>query len=147
MAKFVVGRANDIPPGTKCQATVDGRAIAIFNVDGRFYALRDVCPHRGARLSEGTVVGSLTACAAGAYDYDEARMFVKCPWHGWEFELETGQSWCEPARERVRPYRVTVESGQELIEAPADSPARVPGPYVAETLSVSVEDDYVVIES
>ena len=61
---------------------------------------------------------------------------VKCPWHGWEFDIKTGQSWCSPMRVRVRPYPVDVESGGELVK----------GPYVAERFNVSVEDDYIVVE-
>jgi 3-phenylpropionate/trans-cinnamate dioxygenase ferredoxin subunit len=137
VAKHVVGLVSDIPPGARTQAQVDGRAIAVFNVAGTFYAVRDICPHRGAPLSAGTVVGSLTGECAGDYRYDRARTFVKCPWHGWEFELATGQSFCEPERERVRPYPVRVERGEQL---------RVEGPYVAETIPISVEDDYVVVE-
>jgi 3-phenylpropionate/trans-cinnamate dioxygenase ferredoxin subunit len=132
VAKHVVGRVSELPPGTRHRAQVGGRGIAVFNVEGRYYALRDICPHRGAQLSAGTVVGSLTGRFAGDYRYDETRMLVKCPWHGWEFDLATGQSWCEPERERVRPYPVTIE--------------RSPGPYVAETVPISVEDDYVVVE-
>ena len=138
MASYVVGSVSEMPPGTRRQVTAGGRDIAVFNVDGTFYALKNVCPHRGAQLSAGTVVGSLTAPCAGSYEYDESQMFVKCPWHGWEFDLATGQSYCEPERERVKPYAVTVERGAQLD--------REPGPYVAETVPIAVEDEYVVVK-
>jgi nitrite reductase/ring-hydroxylating ferredoxin subunit len=136
VAKHVIGPTAELPPGTRRQVKVGHRELAVFNVDGTFYALRDICPHRGALLSDGTVVGSLTACGAGEYEYDPSRRLVKCPWHGWEFDLATGQSWCEPKRERVKAYDVSVQPGAELV----------PGPYVAETISISVEDDYLVVE-
>jgi 3-phenylpropionate/trans-cinnamate dioxygenase ferredoxin subunit len=143
MGKFVVGLLQDLPPGTTRRVEAGGRAIALFNVEGTFFALRDVCPHQGAPLSNGTVVGSISAAAPGCYDYDHGRKVVKCPWHGWEYELKTGQSWFDPANSRVRPYEVSVESGGELNRRPE----RVPGPYVAETVSVWVEDGaYVVVE-
>lgn len=132
MAKHVVDSVDAIPPGTTRCVEVEGRRIAVFNVAGSFYALRDICPHQGAQLSAGKVVGAVTAPQPGCYEYEPGRPLVKCPWHGWEFELGSGQSWWNPERERVRPYPVSVE--------------RLPGPYVAETVSVSTEDDYVVIE-
>jgi 3-phenylpropionate/trans-cinnamate dioxygenase ferredoxin subunit len=61
---------------------------------------------------------------------------VACPWHGWEFDIRTGQSWFDPARMRVRNYPVSVETGAAVEK----------GPYVAETYPVSVEDDYLTIE-
>jgi 3-phenylpropionate/trans-cinnamate dioxygenase ferredoxin subunit len=152
MRKFVVAPAAEIPPGARRRVDVEGRAVVVFNVDGRFYGLRDVCPHRGALLSEGVVIGgALSASEPGRYEYDSTRRLVKCPWHGWEFDLETGQSWVDPARSRVRPYAVAIESGQSVSAAldrtgdPASGSAGEPGPYVAETVSVAVEEDYVVI--
>ena len=146
--RFVVGVVSEMPPGTRRRVLVNGRAIAIFNDRGRFYALRDICPHRGAQLSDGTVVGSVTSTAAGCYETDPDRRLVKCPWHGWEFDLATGQSWCDPEHERVRAYDVTVEAGDRLGGSEvqtATMPGRQKGPFVAETIDISVEDDYVVV--
>lgn len=63
-------------------------------------------------------------------------LFNRCPWHGWEFDIRTGQSWCEPARIKVRSCPVEVAHGEELVQ----------GPYVAETVKVAIEDDYVVVD-
>jgi nitrite reductase/ring-hydroxylating ferredoxin subunit len=139
MGKHIVAPVSELPPGTVRQVEIEGRAIAVFNADGEFYALRDTCPHRGARLSDGTVVGAVSSARPGVYDYDGDRRLVKCPWHGWEFDLATGRSWCDPVRERVRAYDVQRERGADL------QGAAVPGPYVAETIAISVEDEYVVI--
>ena len=148
MGKVVVGLVDSMPPGSRTQIEVDRRAIVIFNVDGEFYALRDTCPHQGARLSQGTVVGSITSPGPGRYEYDATRKLVRCPWHGWEYELATGQSWFDPAHNRVRRYPVSVESGHVLSAREQDFEAsgRSPGPYLAETFRISVQDDYVVVE-
>ncbi len=61
---------------------------------------------------------------------------LKCPWHGWEFDLRTGQSYCDPKSTWVRAYEVTVEPGEALAR----------GPFVAETFPVSVEENYIVVE-
>jgi nitrite reductase/ring-hydroxylating ferredoxin subunit len=138
MTKYVVCPVDELPVGTRRKVNVGGRQLVIFSVDGRFYALRDRCPHQGAALSAGTVVGRIEAKRPGVYEYDPARKLIKCPWHGWEFDLATGQSFFDPARQRVGRYEVTVES-------PRLSDGPVAGPYVVETADVSVERDCIVV--
>jgi nitrite reductase/ring-hydroxylating ferredoxin subunit len=158
MPGFIVGPVDELPPGTKRRVEVDlvirgsrvRRVIAVFNVDGTFYALRDVCPHQGAPLSSGIILGQLRATGPGEYEFDGECKKVRCPWHGWEYDLSTGQSWYDPEHDRVRAYPVAVQSGEQLA-APAEGEAagstgQLPGPYVAETFPVSVEDNYVVIQ-
>jgi 3-phenylpropionate/trans-cinnamate dioxygenase ferredoxin subunit len=130
VAKHVLAPLAELPPGTQRRFAVGGRLIAVFNVAGQLRALKSACPHQGGDLAEGTVVRSVTADGPGAYAVDAERVMVKCPWHGWEFDLETGQSFCEPRRVRVKSYPVAVEHG----------------PYRAETIPVRVEDQYVVVE-
>jgi len=118
--------------------------VAVFNVDGNFFALRDVCPHQGAALSAGQVVHCVQARKPGCYEWDPSTPFLRCPWHGWEYDLKTGQSWSGSSR--VRSFPVSVQSGDVLAGAMIDGSDRVPGPYVAETIVVSVENDYVVLD-
>jgi 3-phenylpropionate/trans-cinnamate dioxygenase ferredoxin subunit len=144
--KVVAGPVASFPPGQQKSVDVDGRAIAVFNVGGRFYALRDVCPHQGAALSGGVVTSSITATCPGEYEFHPEQKLVRCPWHGWAYDLATGQSWSDPDHSRVRHYPIEIEPGTALIAEQAGFGGRVPGPYVAETISISVENDYVVIE-
>jgi nitrite reductase/ring-hydroxylating ferredoxin subunit len=135
MARHVVARADEIQPGERKRVTAGGRAIAIFNVDGELFAIRDRCPHQGASLCGGQVLGWVESDGPGDYRHTGTNL-VQCPWHGWEFDLRSGRSWFDPARMRVRAYPVAVERGQELLE----------GPYRAETYPVAVDGDYVVVE-
>jgi nitrite reductase/ring-hydroxylating ferredoxin subunit len=137
MAKHVVAAVGDIPPGTRKLTQVNGRAIVVFNLGGEFFALNNRCPHRGGNLHQGIQTGLVQSKEPGRYDYSRRGEMVKCPWHGWEFDIRTGQSWCDPSRIRLRHYPVSVQSGTRLVA----------GPYVAETVPVSVEGDYVVIEA
>ncbi|HEX4518632.1 MAG TPA: Rieske 2Fe-2S domain-containing protein [Gaiellaceae bacterium] len=125
--KHLVGTVDEIPPGSRKIVTVEGRSIGVFNVGGRFYAVRNTCPHQGASLCLGELYGALESSSPGEYRLDPSQVVVRCPWHGWEFELETGQSWWDPQKTRVRRYSVTVEG------------VRQKGPYVAETYPVTVE--------
>ena len=137
MAKHVVAAVGDIPPGSRMLAQVAGRAIVVFNLGGEFFALNNRCPHRGGSLCHGAQTGLVEADEPGRYRYSRKGEMIKCPWHGWEFDVRTGQSWCDPARVRVRHYAVSVQPGSGLVA----------GPYVAETISVRVEAEYVVIEA
>lgn len=142
MKRYVIARAEEFPPGTRRIVEIDGRSIGVFNVDGTYYALRNSCPHQGAALCTGSVLGSVSSPGPGEYHYDADRKLLACPWHNWEFDMATGQSWFDPARTRVKPYDVAVTSGRSI--AAGDS-GRTPGPYVVETLKVTVDDDYVVV--
>jgi nitrite reductase/ring-hydroxylating ferredoxin subunit len=145
--KYVVATGDEIPPGGRKIVTVAGRSIGVFNVDGEYYALRNRCPHQGGALCEGKLWGVLKADAPGAFEYDRRREILTCPWHGWEFFLRTGQSWCAPDRLRVRRYDVSVEEGSAIVPDPeAPAPGLVRGPYVVETYPVSVEGTYLVID-
>jgi 3-phenylpropionate/trans-cinnamate dioxygenase ferredoxin subunit len=153
--KYVVADASEIPPGERKVVTVAGRSIGIFNIDGEFFALRNRCPHQGGALCEGRLWGVLTASAPGEFSYEPRREILTCPWHGWEFHVRTGQSWCDPVRLRVRRFDVSLERGETLtVERPAASeaesaapaPGMVRGPYVVETYPVSLEGTYVVVD-
>jgi nitrite reductase/ring-hydroxylating ferredoxin subunit len=155
LARHVVASLEEIPPGARKIVEVAGRSIGIFNVRGELFALRNRCPHQGGPLCEGKQWGQLTARVPGEFEYGREGEIIGCGWHGWEFDIRTGQSWCEPERLRVRAYQVSVEPGAAIVEAPdppADDdpespiPGRVKGPFVAETYPVSVEGQYVVVE-
>lgn len=159
--KYVVGRADDVPDGSRLIVDVNGRSVGIFNVAGTYYALLNRCPHRGAQLCRGQLVGSIESDAPGEIRYVEDSVFLVCPWHGWEYDLKTGQSWFDPQRCRVRPYPVDVESGEtltkDLSHGVADIPMstggeiidstthRVKGPYTAGVFPITVENDYLVV--
>ena len=136
MARHVVAAVADIPPGQRKIVTVQGRELGVFNLGGEFYALANRCPHQGGALCRGRQVGLVTSKQPGRFDYSRPGEMLKCPWHNWEFDIRTGQSWCDPNDVRVRLYAVHVEPGEALAK----------GPFVAETFAVSVEQDYVVVD-
>ena len=75
MANFVkVAQTSEIPAGQGKCVEVEGRRLAIFNVDGSYYAIDDVCQHQGGPLGEGELNGKI----------------VTCPWHGWEYDVTNG---------------------------------------------------------
>src|SRR5690349_19573519 len=111
MARYVVATVAEIAPGGRKIVEIAGRSIGIFNVDGEFFALRNRCPHQGGPLCSGSLMGVVSASVPGEYQYSRPGEIVRCPWHGWEFDVRTGQSWIDPAPLRVRRYEVSVEEG------------------------------------
>jgi 3-phenylpropionate/trans-cinnamate dioxygenase ferredoxin component len=101
MAAFVkVARRSEISPGGKKLVEVDGRPIAVFNVDGSFHAIDDVCTHDGGPLAEGDLQGAE----------------IRCPRHGARFDVRTGKALCLPAVEPVTTHRVELR-GDDLLVA------------------------------
>ncbi|HET7034604.1 MAG TPA: Rieske (2Fe-2S) protein [Thermomicrobiaceae bacterium] len=131
--RYVVGRVRDFPPGERRIVEVDGVAIGVFNVHGAYYALRSRCPHQGAPLCLGRVTGRNTASRPFELDYAREGEIIKCPWHGWEFEIATGRSVFNPHKVRVRTYEVTVEAEDEDPSIP--------------TYPVTVEDGLVILHA
>ena len=122
--------------GGRKLVTVKGRPIAVFNLGGTFFGLLNRCPHQGGPIAEGVLCGLVESREPGRYRYSRAGEILRCPWHGWEFDIRTGRSWCEPDRIAVRSYAVEVAAGAAAAREP----------YAAETVPVSVEDEYVVVE-
>ena len=136
MARHVVAAVGELPPGTRKFLEIDGRPIAVFNVNGEYYGLLNRCPHQGAALCEGPLIGLAQSPTPGEIEYTKLGEIIRCPWHGWEFDIRTGQSYCDPRRFRAPAYAAHVEPGADLVK----------GPYIAETLKIEVESEYVVVE-
>ncbi len=98
MVEFVkVAKTADIPPGKVNVYEVNGRSIAVCNVDGDYYAIDDVCTHDGGSLDQGELRGDQ----------------IECPRHGARFDVRTGRAITLPAVKPVRSYPVQVE-GEEI---------------------------------
>ena len=125
MARHVVARVQDIPPRGRIIVTLQGHSVGVFRVRDRFFAVHNRCPHKGAELCRGSVLGYLTADAPGELRYDAERLMLQCPWHGWEYDLETGESYVKNSR--IRSYEIEVEAGADVageLDAGSAQPAR-----------------------
>ncbi len=136
MTLHIAATVDEIPPGGVKLVEIGRRRIALFNVDGEFLAIADRCPHEGASLCKGRIVGQVEADAPGAYTLSRPGEWVRCPWHGWEFDLRTGQSRCEPRATRVRAFETALADGATLVEEKLQ----------AETFAVAVDKHYVLID-
>ena len=89
-----VANTSDLKPGDGMVIELAGRTIALFNVNGEYFAIDNTCGHRGGPLGVGYC--------------DPARLTVQCPWHGWVYNLATGVSTIDP--------QISVEKFDVLVE-------------------------------
>jgi nitrite reductase (NADH) small subunit len=111
-----VGSLEELERDGRVVARVGGREIGVLadGDTGALYAIRNRCPHPGAPLCRGTLRERLSG-PPGRYELS-GRTALRCPWHGWEFDAETGRCVDDPAL-RVAVYPVRVERGRLLVRA------------------------------
>jgi nitrite reductase/ring-hydroxylating ferredoxin subunit len=112
--RHVVARAEQLPPGASLLVEVGGRSIGIFNHEGRLHALRNSCPHHGAPLCLGAITGRMAPSPTHVYEYSREPV-LRCPWHGYEFDLEDGRSMLRPETLRVKVYRAELDGGDVVV--------------------------------
>ena len=81
MAQHIVATVDDIPPGKRMLVNVEGRDIGIFNVGGEYFAVGNRCPHEGASLCKGRIVGLVESSEPGSYQFSRRGELLRCPWH------------------------------------------------------------------
>jgi nitrite reductase/ring-hydroxylating ferredoxin subunit len=107
---------DDLAPGEKRRVMVGGRAIALCrSAAGEYFAVSDNCPHQGASLCAGTLVGTTLPSAPGRYEWGREGEVLKCPWHAWEFDVRDGQSLFGDEKIRIASYEVTIEEGEVIL--------------------------------
>ena len=94
-----VAGTGEVAPGEGRIVEAEGRSLAVFNVDGHYYAVDNTCPHRGGPLGEGDLDGAVVAC----------------PWHAWRWDVRTGANVNNPAV-KLQCYAVVEEAGGVFVE-------------------------------
>jgi nitrite reductase (NADH) small subunit len=100
MAFARAAKTTEIALGTIKEFQVEGKPVAVANVDGKFYAINNTCLHRGGPLGQGPLEGKI----------------VTCPWHGWEYDVTTGKISQNPAV-GVNSYPIEIR-GDEIFVNP-----------------------------
>ncbi len=134
MGRFVVGKVAELPPSSRRIVSVNGREIGVFNVNGKFYALRNLCPHQSAPLCLGELTGLAVSDEPGEIEWTREGEILRCPWHGWEFDIRSGRTVFQ-SNSRVKTYDLRIEKARQerLIEG-------------VETYPVTVENEVLVLE-
>ena len=101
MAEWVkVGEVGELAPGEEKQIDLDGIEVALFNVEGEYYVIEDICSHDSAPLCHGKFTGEE----------------ITCPRHGARFNVKTGAALCMPAFEPIDTYEVKIKGNDLMIE-------------------------------
>ena len=137
----VVCAATELPPGSRCIVEIAGRSIGVFNLDGKIRALKNVCPHKFAPLCEGPITGLVCGDKPGELTMDRGGEIIRCPWHGWEFDIDTGRSVFNPQQVRTKTY----PAGFAECGAPAAGGAGDSDDKSVETFTAKIEDQNVVV--
>ena len=139
--RVFVGASERVPEGGRLVVDVGDKTIGIFRVEGKLHAWNNKCSHQGGPVCQGKIIPRVTEVIEPGgeslgFAFDKSTLHIVCPWHGWEFDVKTGQSFCDPSKISVRNYPMEVVPGTAVVQ----------GPYVAETLPVTVEEQYVIVE-
>lgn len=139
MAKHIIATVEEIPSGDARSWRWAASLSASLTSGAPTTRSRTSCPHQGAPLCRGNVKGTTLPSKPGEYIWGRDGEIIRCPWHGWEFDILTGRSLFNPHRVRVKAYEVTVEPGE-----PAEGGGQDEAPSV-ETYPVTIEADRVVL--
>ena len=122
MERVVVGKVSEIPPGKrKIVVPFRGRAgIGVFNVNGAFYAVRNICPHKNGPICTGELSGRVTTDGPpttrdATISVNGLGEILRCPWHQWAFEIATGRCLVNP-RIQVKTYPVRIDGDDVVVE-------------------------------
>ena len=135
MARHVVASVEEFDKTDRKLVQVKGRPIVVFRLGEEWFAMSNRCPHMGGSLCEGQLISLVEAERPGEVTMSREGEILRCPWHGWEFDIRTGQSRARPAAFRSRQHPVSVVSGTE-----AESVGNL------ETFEVRRDGRYVVVE-
>jgi nitrite reductase (NADH) small subunit len=111
-----VGLVEEFQEGRFEIRTVNGQEIGVARVREQWYAARNVCPHQGAPVCRGQIGGTMLPSEPGKLVFGLEGQVVRCPWHRWEFDLETGRVLFTHERGRLRTYRVVVRGDRVFVD-------------------------------
>jgi nitrite reductase/ring-hydroxylating ferredoxin subunit len=113
----VVCHVEELPPGSRKVVAAGPFGIGVFNVKGSYHALTNYCPHRGGPLCLGEITGTTEELPDHSVTWTQDGEVLRCPWHNWEFVIETGLTVSQPVK-RVKTYPVRVEGDLIVLELP-----------------------------
>jgi nitrite reductase/ring-hydroxylating ferredoxin subunit len=111
-----LGSVEDFADGEITIREVEGRSVGIFRDGDAFRGMLNICPHRAAPVCQGLVTGTMLPSPPGEYRYGLDGLVLRCPWHGWEFDLRSGESIGPVDRRNLTMLPVEVEAGVVYLD-------------------------------
>ncbi|MDF2722955.1 MAG: (2Fe-2S)-binding protein [Paenibacillus sp.] len=117
MKRYFAAKIADLAAASKTILEINGIEVGLFHVNGQWKAWRNYCPHMAAPVCKGKVCGTTLPSLVYEYDYGREGQILRCPWHGWEFDLNSGRHLVDP-NVRLRNYKVEVENDDLYVYLP-----------------------------
>lgn len=118
------GAVDDFPAGVPQMRRLGDTSVGIVRLESDFHAFRDECPHQGAPLCAGRFAGTMLPSAPSTLDYGLQGQVIRCPWHGWEFHVPTGDAVFGISRRRLLKYETEVRGDELYVLVPDRARAR-----------------------
>jgi nitrite reductase/ring-hydroxylating ferredoxin subunit len=120
MTEYTVAETDDITDGERAIVQIEGKPIGIFNLDGDYYAYLSWCAHQSGPCCEGNITGTTEAgfdstSLQTTVEWVQEGKILNCPWHGWEYDLTTGNCLTEPGVS-LPSFPVSVRDGEIIVE-------------------------------
>jgi nitrite reductase/ring-hydroxylating ferredoxin subunit len=115
--KHDVCKQEELLPGEMRVVYINDKTPVVVgcNMKREYFAIRDVCPHQGARLSKGKLTWNTVSDEPCVYGVAQEGEILRCPWHSFDYDTKTGQCLADPQHLKVKTYTVTVEEGHILL--------------------------------
>lgn len=97
--------------------TIGNKEIGVFHYNGKYYAFLNYCPHFGAEICKGRITGTLYSSEPGEFEMKHDELALRCPWHHWEFHVDSGKAVIGSIKQRARVYEVKVEDDKVFVKA------------------------------
>lgn len=107
-ARHRVGAVDEFDEGVFRIVDIEGRSVGVVRTNRGFFAVLNVCPHQHAPICEGRLGGTMRPSAPGEYVYSDDESVLSCPWHRWEFDVATGESYGRVTRKRLLTFDVEI---------------------------------------
>lgn len=114
--KYAVCTTDQLESGKAFIARVNNVEIGVFLKGEKAYAVRNICPHKLAPVCKGTQGGTMLPSDPCDYDYGLYDQILKCPWHGWEFDITSGEALFGISNRKVKTYPVFIQGNQVFVE-------------------------------
>lgn len=111
-----IGPVERFPVGRWTIVTEAGREIGVFNDGDRLHAVRNKCPHEGAAVCVQPLTGTMLPSAPGHFEYGMDELVLTCPWHGWQFDVRSGEMIFGTGDRELAVYAVTVSGGEVYLD-------------------------------
>jgi nitrite reductase/ring-hydroxylating ferredoxin subunit len=116
-----VGAVEAFADGQVTIVDIANRTIGVYRNGDEFFAMLNVCPHRGAPICQGTITGTMLPSPPGELVYGMDGYVLRCPWHGWEYDVRSGQSVCDVDKRRLRTFAVSTRNDHVYVEVGRDA--------------------------